>query len=151
MPRTGRGGPRTGTPGVAYSNRTDLNQPNRLPPTAATGQPYGQAKAQLDAQQAIPLQSGPSLPTPPPAAAPDVPYQLPQAGDFLRPTERPDEPVTAGVPVGPGPGPEALSIRDDQGLTDILGYLPALEILASQPGSSQQLRTLVRRIRAGQA
>lgn len=27
------------------------------------------------------------------------------AGNYLRETERPDEPVTAGIPLGPGPGP----------------------------------------------
>lgn len=29
-------------------------------------------------------------------------------GDIHRPTERPTEPVTAGAPVGPGPGPAAI-------------------------------------------
>jgi hypothetical protein len=30
-------------------------------------------------------------------------------GPLDRPTERPNEPVTAGSPFGPGPGPEALA------------------------------------------
>lgn len=29
--------------------------------------------------------------------------------DLMRPSERPDEPVTAGVPMGAGPGPEAIA------------------------------------------
>jgi hypothetical protein len=29
------------------------------------------------------------------------------------PTARPDEPITAGLPTGPGPGPEALSAVGD--------------------------------------
>jgi hypothetical protein len=31
-----------------------------------------------------------------------------RAGLFRAPSARPDEPLTAGLPVGPGPGPEAL-------------------------------------------
>lgn len=80
------GGARTATPGKAYTNRTDLKQPI----TAPTGQAYGERKAQVDAQRAIPL----------PQAPPVVPLGAP--------SQRPAEPVTSGLPVGPGPGPEAL-------------------------------------------
>ena len=81
------GGTRTASPGKAYTNRTDLKQPV----TAPTGQAYGERKAQVDAQRAIPL----------PQAPPVVPLGAP--------TQRPQEPLTAGLPVGPGPGPEALA------------------------------------------
>lgn len=97
---------------------------------APTGQDYGDHQAQIQAQQALPLPNehapGPAVaPSSPPAAAgpgagtpgppqpaadplaaamgmapPDPP---PWAGDGA-----PDEMVTAGLPVGPGPGPEAL-------------------------------------------
>lgn len=87
--RPGRGGPRQGQPGKAYGERTDLNvQPIRTVP----GQQYGQAKAQQQAQQAIPL---------------------PQVTPIHAPTERPTEPVTAGLPIGPGPGPEAVTPAPD--------------------------------------
>lgn len=33
-----------------------------------------------------------------------------QAGILGEPTARPNEPVTAGLPVGPGPGPEVLTM-----------------------------------------
>lgn len=33
-------------------------------------------------------------------------------GQLNRPTERPDEPLTAGLSQGPGPGPEVLSPGD---------------------------------------
>lgn len=99
-----RGGRRRGAPGTAYGNRTDMNKP--VPVQAATGQPYGAAKAQLDAQRAVPVAPPPS----PPGGM----------GDFLRATERPGEPLTAGIPSGPGPGPEALNMtgnpdRDELG------------------------------------
>lgn len=82
MPR-GRGGARLGRPGESYTNRTDLNQPIRTAPSTS----YGEATAQEEAQRAIPL----------PQMAP------PDPGPFNRPTDRPAEPLTAGVPMGPGP------------------------------------------------
>jgi hypothetical protein len=102
-----RGGRRSGTPGSAYAQRTDLSQPAQLPPAAATGQPYGQASQQIAAQQAVPIQSGPATPQ---AAPPETP-QGPMPGElgaFHGPTTRPDEAVTHGLSVGPGAGPEAL-------------------------------------------
>lgn len=39
--------------------------------------------------------------------------------DFTRPTERPDEPVTAGLPTGPGPGPEALGVMSQPQLDEV--------------------------------
>lgn len=87
MPR-GRGGVRQGTPGKAYPARTDLNA---QPVKTAPSQHYGDAQAQAQAQQAIPL---PQQPAPTPGAQP-----------FHRPTDRPAEPLTAGMPIGPGPGP----------------------------------------------
>jgi hypothetical protein len=41
-------------------------------------------------------------PSPPPAVPPGA------HGPIDRPTERPGEPVTAGAPLGAGPGPEAI-------------------------------------------
>lgn len=105
MPRAGydrRGGKRQGSQGKAYGNRTDLNR-NRQPVQAAAGQPYGERGAQEQAQRAIPLPAAPPVSAPPPSPAPG------SFGPFTRPTEFPDEPLTAGLPVGPGPGPEAVT------------------------------------------
>lgn len=72
MPRKGPGGIRTGTPGKAYSNRTDMNQNqgSTQPIAAAPNQPYGAASAQKAAQQTIPL---------PVAAAPIKPFRFLQS------------------------------------------------------------------------
>lgn len=111
MPRKGRGGARQGTTGTAYGQRTDLNQPISTVP----GQEYGMAKQQADAQRAIPMAASPVAAAP---AQPQQPQQpqgqrpsMPQPGTMphLDPTNRPDEPVTAGLPFGPGAGPEAIS------------------------------------------
>lgn len=83
-----RGGRRSGVQGQAYSNRTDLNSGPRI--DALRGQPYGEAGAQIASQQALPM------------APPPIP--------LTAPTNRPNEPIQAGLPIGPGPGPEAAAI-----------------------------------------
>lgn len=79
------GGARAGAGGTGYANRSDLNAGTQ-PVRAATNQPYGVAGQQQDAQQQIPLP------------------------DFGAPTARPGEPITHGMPTGPGPGPLAAGI-----------------------------------------
>jgi hypothetical protein len=76
-----------------YSQRTD-KQPVRDP----GGLPYGDNQALRQQQQAAPM-----------AATPQIPAQQPIA--LNAPTQRPDEPVTAGAARGPGPGPEAIAPR----------------------------------------
>ena len=78
---------------AAYGQRTDLN----MAPSAVPGQTYGEAGAQMAAQRAVPM-GAPAAP-----AAPKAPTSTPgQYGPLDRPTERPNEPLTAGAPFGPG-------------------------------------------------
>ena len=108
MPRKGKGS--------SVNNRTDL----AMPVTTVPGQEYGKQIAQAQAQKIVPM--GPT-PTPKPAPpstltgamtqqAPQQPAQPMFAGtlNWHGPTERPNEPVQAGLPTGPGPGPEVLGI-----------------------------------------
>lgn len=106
------------------------DQPVRTGPSQQHGQ-----RAQLErAQQQIPL--------------PDVrPGEL----AFNRPTERPSEPVTAGAPFGPGPGPAQVPgpMPDrQQDARRMAPFLPALEFMASQPSTSPEFRVWVRQLRA---
>ena len=69
------------------------------------------------------------------------------------PSQRPEEPVTAGIPMGAGPGPEVLGINQPMTDTDsdrqrLISYLPALEVIAQSPNSSQAFRNYVRILRA---
>ena len=69
------------------------------------------------------------------------------------PTQRPDEPITTGIPMGAGAGPEVLGINQPSADTDadrqrLLSYLPALETIAQSPTSSQSFRNYVRLLRA---
>ena len=111
-----RGGKRQGKPGTPYQNRSDLTQA----PSAAPGQTYGVQAQQLRAQQTAPLpkQAPPSLapaagppggPTPPGAQPTQAPMQPGGLGPLHAPTDNPNQPLTAGLPSGPGPGPEALA------------------------------------------
>ncbi|HUP68491.1 MAG TPA: hypothetical protein VM142_01625 [Acidimicrobiales bacterium] len=114
------GGRRRGKPGKAYGQRTDLNT-NRspLPVEVASGQPYGARKAQEDAQRAMPLSAPPAPPQATMGAVAPAPAPG-SLGDPLRPTERPEEPISAGVDWGPGPGSEALAIGTDDPSADEL-------------------------------
>lgn len=126
MPRGKRGGPREATPGKAYPNRTDMNQ-NRQPVQVASGQAYGERQAQVAAQEAIPLPAAPPVPVAAPSPQAPMPGSL---GMFNRATERPDEPLTAGMDIGPGPGREVLPMSpvlspDDQLLAQLRGLYAA--------------------------
>ena len=150
MPRTRKrqGGARQGQPGQAYPQRTDLNAQKIA---VAPGQTYGKGAEQEAAQRALPMAGQAPVPPPGGAAAPPATGPGPGAGGaFSRPTDRPDEPMTAGVPMGPGPGPEALAMSQfaaDPDLAAMAAYLPTLELLASQPNASPSARNYVRRLR----
>jgi hypothetical protein len=81
-----------------YSNRTDLQNPaKKMAVTAAKGQTYGEAGKQMAAQRAVPMAGAAPAPAQRNSVAPG------SMGAFNRDTAAPDEPVTAGANVGPGP------------------------------------------------
>lgn len=110
-----RGGRRAGQRGVKYPQRSDLRS-GPLTPTAPTGLQYGQHSSLIDSQRQVPMgpagANAPAPVAPPPAASAPPPVLPGSLGAFDRPTDRPGEPVTAGLPIGPGPGPEVLFHAD---------------------------------------
>jgi hypothetical protein len=75
-----------------YSNRTDLQNPaQKIAKQAATGQAYGEAKKQMDSQNAVPMGASPTQAAPPPQVQRPTPGGL---GDLARPTERPGDLMT---------------------------------------------------------
>lgn len=92
-----RGGERSGRPGGTYENRSDMQAEPRTARGPQAPQ-YGGMK-QRDAVTATP--------------------ELPQPGELIpldAPSQRPNEPVTAGLTRGAGPGPEILNpmpVQDD--------------------------------------
>ncbi len=92
-------------------------KPPTQPVMVASGQAYGQRQAQVEAQQAVPL---PALAQPQPGgwqqALTAAQQMVPPGQGFAAPTARPGEPITAGLAVGAGPGPEILpSYRPSKG------------------------------------
>lgn len=116
-----RGGKRQGTPGKAYPNRVDM------------GIDYDMQSA------ATPAAGGMRAPARPTVYPEDSPM-------LLDPTKRPDEPISAGLPSGPGPGPEALDPRLDE-TRALKKYLPLIEPLLSMPDTPESVVTLVKYIK----
>ena len=81
---------------AAYGQRTDLN----MPATAVPGQTYGEAGKQMAAQRAVPM-AAPAAPVAPTATQRPT-IEPGSFGPLDRPTERPNEPLTAGAPFGAG-------------------------------------------------
>lgn len=150
------------------SNRTDRLVPET--PTAAPGQPYGEAGQQMASQRAVPISGTPTVapqsPGAPGSSSPQTPQGAPGADlmaqaqgfngpgnqDFLRPTERPNEPVTHGLPVGPGAGPEALTgigAAARQGTIEQGTMQNLLQGLAQQPGATSAIKDLASRAASG--
>lgn len=141
-----RGGRRSGAPGKAYAQRSDLSVnkgpvPNQPYPMGG-GQGYGEQKAMMDSQAQMPV-SSPQAPGPT-AGPPGLPGQ-PQAplgpapgelGTFHGPTERPNEPITHGLPTGPGGGPEVLSNPATR------PALTLLQQMAASPFASDDVKAL---------
>lgn len=120
-----RGGRRSGTPGTAYGNRTDLNQP--VPIRTGPSQQYGQNADLIRQQQAVPMAPQPTAAPADPNAPP--PLYTPPGGivPLDAPTQRPDEHVMTGASVGAGAGPEVLpSQQPNDPVVTGLGILNAL-------------------------
>lgn len=115
-----RGGRRQGTPGKAYANRTDL-----------TSQ-YGPGSAAAGGMEPSPQQQ-PLMP--PPVTADMVP-------NLADPTQRPNEPVTAGLSVGPGPGPEALGPMPPAPMDPVRMAVQAMMLVAPNPDLVRVLNRL---------
>lgn len=81
-----------------------------------------------------------------------APSQMEPVTPLYAPSQRPDEPITSGIAMGEGPGPEVLGMNnniDTQEDKDrMISYLPALEVVAASPNSSQAFRNYVRQLRA---
>lgn len=121
-------------------------------PAVASGMPYGQRQATEQALALIPIpppQSGPAGG----AAAPadpiaDAQAMAPPTGGLFAPTAQPGVPVTAGLPSGPGAGPEALGVPPNPDAQQLQSLLPLLEILASGPDSTYATRNFLRTLRS---
>ncbi len=126
----------------ALSKRTDGQSPRWVP-----GQDYGDGAELMTAQQGAPMAGSGArqrmgagmeqLLTQPTTPLPEG-------------TQYPDEPLTAGAPIGPGAGPEVLASAAQTGPTRdrLMAALPALMRAAERPNASKEMRALVRYLRS---
>lgn len=115
----GRGGRRTppartppGGPG-RFSRRSERTQPIREPDIDNPDLQYGDRERLSEAQKIARLPGGQT--TPPPGTVLPRGTPIRQGGlppwMFAGPSSFPDEPVSAGLDIGPGPGSEALALQ----------------------------------------
>lgn len=137
-------------PGTASPSRTDRNHAAVQAPRVAPGSaPHGQGVVREEQQRQMPL--------------PDENARFEQAlsglagmaggaGGLAAPSQRPGEPVTAGLSVGAGPGPESLAAGRPRGpdpaVLAAAKWLPMLEAHAANPGTSATFRQWVRTLRS---
>jgi hypothetical protein len=119
-----RGGKRQGSPGKGYSNRTDLQM-------------------NYDNENVSAASGGMAEPTPTPMAPSSYPEDTPMLMD---PTQRPDEPVTAGLVSGLGAGSEAMDPRLDE-TRKLKRWLPIIEPMLDDDDTPMSVRALVRYIK----
>jgi hypothetical protein len=101
-----------------------------------SGLPYGQGQSTYDQQTAAPMAAASPMPSAPAAAPIEMPTPL------MAPTSRPNEPITAGINMGAGPGSEVMMDRpsETKTITDTLR-----ELIRFDPSGDTELiyRTLV--------
>jgi hypothetical protein len=116
------------------------------------GLPYGEGQALMETQRAASLAAAsnieqtntPNMGFASAAATPRTP--------FGAPSERPDEVITSGIDMGPGPDSSILGYgkqeyADRQKFASQMEeYRPALMFMASQPNISPETRNLIRRL-----
>ena len=122
-----------------FAKRTDLDY-------ESAG--YGDAVAYQAAKSGAPLaraQKNPMI-----SQAPQVPTGAAPLPGLYDPTNRPDEPVTAGIDQGDGAGSDALMMRqpDDAAFrANIAAYMPVLAYIAGRPDASPETRAAIRQLR----
>lgn len=122
-----------------YPNRSDLRNP--MTQAKFTGQTYGQATQQTQSQQAVPSAPSPTdnVPMSPPTPIPG------QVTDLTGATQRPNEPITAGMDFGAGPnsGVFGASMRPEPGSNmDLAERVRAIASIYPNPALLQLLMDL---------
>ena len=127
------------------SRRTDGGPQQTTVPM--TGMAYGENADFNDMQSAAPMAAAPSVSnTRTRNTSPTG--QRAAATPLFSPSQRPEEPVTAGAPFGPGAGPTMPEAQpQDADMQMLKQYLPDLEIAAGLQGAPKTFRMLVSYLR----
>lgn len=149
-----RGGMRPTAPqnNFAVSGTGGAGNGGKQPARYVAGMNYGEGQEFYDLQTAAPMsESGPNIPaararTAMNIADPVVPLDAP--------TQRPDEPVTAGVDAGAGPGseilssPAAVAAQNNDDIARMAALLPVYARIAESPYASNATRNFYRYLRS---
>lgn len=135
-----RGGPRKGTPGKAYSNRTDL-QANPAPQSAGNTAASGGLKPPPTTSPTppSPISGVAAPPQPPQGSSPDDTPNLFDHGG--------DSPMTSGLDTGPG-APQNPNSLDTAPI--VLKYLPFLQQATQHTGAPPNFIAFVRYLQGQQ-
>lgn len=111
-------GPLAGASGPGkFSKRTDMNLPSAG---------YGEGVETAAIQAGAPMAKTPSVNPMSRSEQGIAPSQLERITPLYAPSQRPDEPITAGISLGGGPGPEVLGMNSAapaESLSNILAQM----------------------------
>jgi len=125
----------------ALSQRTDGGPADTQAARYVSGLPFGEGQAFMADQQSASMAGSGMMPEP----APIVPLNAP--------TQRLNEPVTAGADAGAGSDMSSLGLgqkdiaADTNFTTALASYMPALMHIASQSKTSPETRNIIRQLR----
>jgi len=111
-------GPLAGASGPGkFSKRTDMNLPSAS---------YGEGVETANLMSSAPLAKTANVQPMSRSEQGIAPSQLERITPLYAPTQRPDEPITSGIAMGEGPGPEALGMNSAapaESLSNILAQM----------------------------
>ena len=135
----------------ALSQRTDGGPGSKQAARYISGLPYGEGQQMMDIQNSAPMAAS-AAPSPTSGGA-AAPMPVANVVPLNAPTQRPNEPVTHGADVGPGPDMSSLglgakaSAADQQSRMALASYMPVLMFVASQPSTSDETRNVIMQLR----
>jgi hypothetical protein len=135
----------------SLSQRTDGGPAHKQAAKYISGLPYGQGQEMMNTQSSAPMEASTPTPNPVPAS------QIAAAGQqeqpvapmpvipLNAPTQRPDEPVTSGANLGPGPDMASMGLSSPT-VAQHQSASSFIQNLASSTDASPALQFLAQRI-----
>ncbi len=106
-----------------------------------SGLPYGQGQAQMQQQTSAPMAGNPTAAAQVNVDSAAQAPQMPQTVGMFEPTQRPDEPITAGMDFGPGPDSSVLGLPTPPKEDD--PAIRAIQALYMQNPRNEDLRLMI--------
>ena len=106
-----------------------------------SGLPYGQGQAQMQQQTSAPMAGNPVASAQVNADSAEQAPQMPPTIGMFEPTQRPDEPITAGMDFGPGPDSSVLGMPNLPKQDD--PTIRAIQALYMQDPRNEDLRLMI--------